>query len=207
MINRIAYRLGRNDEAPNIALALQLCETKDGAAVEQIVAGLKDKQPQIANDCVKVLYEIGKRDPELIADYAADFLHLLISNNNRLVWGGMMALSKIVSLRPKEVFDNIQTVLGAYRNGSVITRDYSITVFAELSKADQKYEKVLYKKILDHLNSCRPKEVGQHAERAFVCVHPGNVQQFIAVLQNREDLTESQKKRVDKLIKKAKQFL
>lgn len=203
MIEKIAYNLGRNDEEPNIALAVQLCNSKDAEGVREIVSGLKNKKAQIANDCIKVLYEIGERNPELIADYVFEFIQLLKSRNNRLVWGGMTAISQIASLKSKEIFENIETVIEAYEKGSVITRDNSITVFAELAKADKHYEKIMLKKIIEHLKTCRPKEVGQHAERAFICINKENFKEFVDVLLKRkEDLTDAQKKRVDTLIKK-----
>lgn len=203
MIEKIAFNLGRNDEEPNIDLAIELSNSKDLEGIEEIVDGLKNKKEQLANDCIKVLYEIGERKPELIADYVLDFIELLKSKNNRLVWGGMTAISKITFLKPKEVFENIEIIITAYENGSVITRDNSVSVFAELAKADKKYEKIMLKKIIRHLETCRPKEVGQHAERAFTCINEENSKEFVDVLLKRKEfLTDAQKKRVDKLIKK-----
>lgn len=131
-----------------------------------------------------------------------DFIQLLQSKNNRLVWGGMTAISKITFLKPQEVFENIETIINAYENGSVITRDNSISVFAELSKADKKYEMVMFHRILEHLRTCKPKEVGQHSERAFICVNEKNAKEFeVVLLKRREQLTDAQKKRIDKLLK------
>jgi len=203
MIEKIASNLGRNDEEPNINLAIELSNSKHLEGIEEIAEGLKNKKEQLANDCIKVLYEIGERKPELIADYVLDFIELLKSRNNRLVWGGMTAISKITFLKPKEVFENIEIIITAYENGSVITRDNSVSVFAELAKADKKYEKIMLKKIIRHLETCRPKEVGQHAERAFTCINEENFKEFVAVLLKRKEfLSDAQKKRVDKLIKK-----
>lgn len=203
MIEKLAYNLGRNDEEANISLATLLCDTMDLEGIKEIVNGLRDKKEQVANDCIKVLYEIGERNPELIADYILDFIKLLTSSNNRLVWGGMTALSEITSLKPKEVFENIAIVISAYENGSVITRDNSISVFAALAKTDKTYEKIMLRKIIEHLETCRPKEVGQHAERAFVCINKENSNEFVSVLlKRRESITDAQKKRVEKLIKK-----
>lgn len=203
MIEKIAYNLGRHDEELNINLAIELSNSKDLDGIEEIVEGLKNKKEQLANDCIKVLYEIGERKPELIADYVLDFIQLLKSRNNRLVWGGMTAISKITFLKPKEVFENIEIIITAYENGSVITRDNSVSVFAELAKADKKYEKIMLKRIIRHLETCRPKEFGQHAERAFTCINEENSKEFVAViLKRKEFLSDAQKKRVDKLIKK-----
>lgn len=203
MIEKIAYNLGLNNEEPNIKVAEMICESKNKSDLSEIVEGLKNKNKCIANDCIKVLYEIGEREPELIADYVSDFINLLKSKNNRLVWGGMTALAQIVELKGEEIYNNINIVFYAYENGSVITRDNSITVFAKLAKFNKTYEDVMVKKICDHLNTCRPKEVAQHAERASICINGSNLEKFEKVLLNRyEILTDSQKKRIDKLMKK-----
>lgn len=208
MIEKTAYYLGRNDEEPNIALALELCDTNNMDGVKEIVQGLSDKTELLANDCIKVLYEIGERKPELIADYVMEFIQLLKSRNNRLVWGGMTAIAQLALLRPKEIFENRSIVIDAYEKGSVITRDYSISVFARLAKADQQYEKEMLAILLQHLRTCRPKEVGQHAERTAVCVNRDNAAEFFEVLASRRShLTEAQNKRVDKLVKQLKTSL
>jgi hypothetical protein len=203
MIHKLAYSLGRNDEEPNIALAQELVKTKNKKGIKEIVEGLNNSKEQIANDCIKVLYEIAALSPELVSEYTGNFIQLLQSKNNRLVWGGMTALARIVSLNPAEVFNNLGIVVEAYKNGSVITVDNSISVFAELAKAEAKYEKKVFPIIMEHLTNCRPKEVAQHAERAFVCINKKNSQKYKEILLNRrESLTDAQKKRVDKLLGK-----
>jgi len=203
MLEKLAYSLGRNDEEPNVELAKLLAKTKNKKGIKDIVDGLNNPKPQIANDCIKVLYEIAEISPELISEYTGIFIELLKSRNCRLVWGAMTALSKIVSLNPDEVFKNLDVIIRAYENGKVITVDNSISVFAELVKANKKYEKAVFPIIIGHLEKCRPKEVGQHAERAFVCVNKNNSQLFKeTLLKRRGVLTDAQKKRVDKLLSK-----
>jgi hypothetical protein len=203
MIEKLAYSLGRNDEEPNVELAKELVKTKNKKGVKEIVNGLNNPKEQIANDCIKVLYEIAEIAPERISEYAGNFVQLLKSKNNRLVWGSMTALSKIVSFNPDEIFQNLDIIVKAYEKGSVITVDNSISVFAELAKADKKYEKKVFPIIIEHLEKCRPKEVGQHAERAFVCVNKNNSQIFKETLLKRQkSLTDGQKKRIDKLLGK-----
>lgn len=202
MIDKISYALERKDEEPNINLAIQLCETEDRDGIREIVSGLKEKN-QIANNCIKVLYEIGERKPSLIADYADNFLNLLNSKNNRLVWGSMVALSKITFLKSNEILQNVDRVISAYEKGSVITVDNSISVLAELVKAKGDKTEEIFQLILNHLAKCRPKEVGQHAERAFICINKDSASEFRNVIENRIDsLTTPQQKRVAKIIKK-----
>ena len=203
MLEKLAYSLGRNDEEPNIELAKELSKTKNKKGIKEIVEGLSNPKEQLANDCIKVLYEIAGITPDLVSEYAGDFIQLLKSRNNRLVWGSMTALSKIVSLNAEEVFKNLDIIVKAYEKGSQITIDNSISVFAELVKADKKYEKKVLPIVIEHLEKCRPKDVGQHSERAFVCVNKNNSQIFKAALLKRYgSLTEAQKKRLDKLLKK-----
>jgi hypothetical protein len=203
MIEKLAFSLGRNDEEPNIELAKELVKTKNKKGIKEIVDGLNNPKEQIANDCIKVLYEIATISPELVSEYAESFIQLLKSRNNRLVWGSMTALAKIVSLNPDEIYKNLDIIIKAYEKGSVITVDNSISVFAELIKANKKYEKKVFPIIIKHLEKCRPKEVGQHAERAFVCINKNNSQEYKETLLKRQkSLTEAQKKRVDKLLSK-----
>lgn len=203
-IEKLAANLNRQDEQPNIEVAEMLVSHEDKEGVLEIVQGLKQKKA-IANDCIKVLYEVGERNPQLIADYAASFLDALLSKNNRLVWGAMTALVMIADDKADEIFQQIDKVIYAYKNGSVITIDNSISVFAKLCRADKKYEKELLPLLIEHLSTCRPKEVAQHSERAAICITDSNRELFIETLENRkQDLTPPQTKRVDKLIKKLK---
>ena len=203
MIEKIAYNLGVNNEEPNIKVAEELCKTSNKCDIDEIAEGLKNKNKCIANDCIKVLYEIGERKPELISDYIYEFLKLLKSKNNRLVWGAMTAIAQITEVKSKEIYGHIDDVFYAYENGSVITRDNSITVFAKLAKCNSLYEEAMVDKICVHLSACRPKEVAQHAERASICINKSNFEKFEKVILGRYgSLTDSQKKRIDKLMKK-----
>jgi hypothetical protein len=203
MIELLACRLGRNDETPNIELAEKLCASADKTGISEIADGLKSKEQAVANDCVKVLYEIGQRKPELIADFADYFIMALSSKNNRIVWGSMMALACITPNKPEVVFNRLSEIIAAYKNGSVITVDNSISVFAQLCKANENYQKAVFPILLDHLANCRAKEIPQHAERMAVCIDTGNKEEFIKALETRtNELSESQKSRISKLKKK-----
>ena len=203
MLEQLAYSLGRNDEEPNIELARKLIKNKNKKGIKEIADGLNNPKEQIANDCIKVLYEIAGTNPELVVEYTGTFIKLLESKNCRLIWGSMTALSKIVPLNSEEVYKNLDIIINAYKNGKVITVDNSISVFAELAKANKKYEKKIFPILIEHLEKCRAKEVGQHAERAFVCINKNNSEKFKETLIKRyKSLTDAQKKRVEKLIKK-----
>ena len=139
----------------------------------------------------------------LIADYVSEFISLLRSKNNRLAWGSMTAISTIVEYAPKQIFDSVSVVMAAYKNGSVIAIDNSISVFAGLCRVDESYAKEVLPTLVNHLQKCRPKDVPQHAERASVCFNSGNAVAFIEVLEKRlPDLAATGQTRVKKLLKK-----
>ena len=202
MIEKLASKLGRNDEKPNIELAQYLTESKDAEGILEIVEGYVGPDRATANDCIKVLYEIGERNPALISQYADRFVAHLRSRNNRLAWGSMTALAKTAKINPQPIFDNLPTVVAAYETGSVITVDNSISVFAELCKAGDEYAEAVLPIILTHLKECRPKDVPQHAERASVCFSSSNADVFIEVLEKRlPNLATPGQVRIKKLLK------
>ena len=202
MLSLIASALKRNDEAPNIALAKKLIESQNEDGIAEIVSGLTmDKLT--ANDCIKVLYEIGEREPKLILPHAEVFLNLLKSKNNRLVWGAMTALGQITALCPQKVFAGFEDVFAAFETGSVITVDQSISVFANLCRANRAFERKILPILINHFANCRTKEIPQHFERVAVCITTDNAELFKSVIQKRYDeMTTSQQARVKKVLKK-----
>ena len=192
---------GTKEQHPNIDLAIKLATTKDKATIEKIADNLKSEDTAIASDCIKVMYEVGKIEPELIADYLDIFLELISSKNNRMVWGAMYAIAQIAPYKNNIINDNFDKIFDAYEKGSVITIDSCIVIFAEIAKADLSNSDRVYKLIIDHLKNCRPKEIPQHCEKAFVCINGSNYEEFKQVLNDRFDLmTSSQQKRVKKVL-------
>jgi hypothetical protein len=203
VLSQLASSLGRRDEVPNQELARHLVEQRDKTAIQEIVENLCSKDKNIQADCIKVLYEIGSVEPNLIADYAGEFAKLLRSKNNRLVWGGMTALAEVAKVNPDAVFKHLDEIKKAKETGSVITVDNAISTLA-YTAADEKYREAVFPYLLKHLAGCRPKEVPQHAERTLVAVNSSNKADFMKVLEKRmEDLSGSELARVKKVTKQA----
>ena len=204
IITSLASSLGRRDEVPNQELARSLAAKKDKAGIREIAENLWNKDKNIQADCIKVLYEIGYLEPKLVADYAGDFVKLLRSRNNRLVWGGMTALAEAAKANPDAVFKHLDEIKKAKETGSVITVDNAISTLAWTAAANRKYNEAIFPYLLKHLSSCRPKEVPQHSEKTLPAVNSSNKADFIKVLEKRmEDLSGSGLARVKKVIKQA----
>jgi len=126
VLDKLATALNRRDEVPNQELAQKIVEAGDHNAVKELVDNLIQKDKNISSDCIKVLYEIGYRRPELIAKYYNEFGKLLDSKHNRLVWVAMTALDTVVVKEPKGVYSMLARILATADKGSVITKDHAV---------------------------------------------------------------------------------
>lgn len=202
VLDKLATSLGQRSEVPNQDLARELVQKKDTAGIRELAENLWNKNSNIASDCIKTLYEIGYLQPELIAPYVNDFLKLIKSRENRLVWGGMLALATIAALKADEIFAQVELVKKVTKEGSVITCDNGIKTLAIVAGIKEEYNKAIFPFLLEHLQTCRSKEVPQHAESSLAAVNDKNNQQFIDILNKRMDgLTSPQAARVKKVMR------
>lgn len=203
-LDKLACSLGRRDEAPNQELARELIANRDTDGIREVAEGLASKDSAIRADCVKVLYEAGYLAPELVAPYALEFVKLLKSRDNRLVWGGMIALSTVAPLAADALYPHLADIQKAFQTGSVITKDGGVLTLAGIAAANPAYNREIFPFLLEHLRTCRPKDVPQHAEKTLSAVNAENKVEFIAVLEKRlEDMLGGQVTRVKKVIKQA----
>jgi hypothetical protein len=203
-LERIAHFRNRRDEVPNQELARDLAAKKDRSGIREIAQNLWNSDKDIQADCIKVLYEVGYISPGLVAEYVGDFVRLLKSKNNRLVWGGMIALGTVAELKPEVVLTHLDEIKRAIDEGSVITVDNGVQTLARAASAGDKYGKAMVPILLQHLKTCRPKDVPQHSEKSLPAVNASNKAQFVAVLKKRMgDLSGAGLTRVKKVIKAA----
>jgi hypothetical protein len=204
VLERIAHFQNRRDEVPNQKLARQLALKKDRAGIKEIAQNLSNSDKGIQADCIKVLYEVGYLNPVLIAEYAEDFVKLLNSRNNRLVWGGMIALSTVAELKADVVFAYLAEIQKAMEAGSVITVDNGVQALARAASKNRKYGKVIFPYLITHLKTFRPKDLPQHSEKTLPAVNGANKAQFLAVLKKRQaELSGAGLARVKKVVKAA----
>jgi len=204
VLSKLACAQNRLDEVPNQELAHELVQNGDVSGIREIAENLWNKDTDIQSDCIKVLYEIGYLKPELIADYTPDFLKLLKSRENRLVWGAMLALSTVAALKADELFPHVNEIQRAMEKGSVITEDNGVGTLAAIASSRAEYNQVIFPYLLNHLETCRPKSVPQHAEKTLVAANAQNNEAFIKVLEKRlDDLMGGQVTCVRRVIREA----
>ena len=204
VLHQLATALGRRDEVPNQELARRIVRERDAAAVQELVENLWHNNKAIPSDCIKVLYEIGAANPDLIANYYNEFGKLLESKNNRLVWGAMMALDTIVLKQPKGVHRLLSKILKtADSSGSVIARDHAVGILAKLATL-KPYRRDSIALLLEQLMSCPNNQFAMYVEMSAPVIDAENKERFRQLIEKRsaELERESAKKRVAKVLKK-----
>ena len=203
VIDKLACSLGQRSEVPNIELAGEIVKKKDKKAVTVLIGLLSQKNKDIQNDAVKVLYEIGETDPGLISAYLKNFLDLLDHKNNRLQWGAMTAINSIVPEDPDAVYRSLPRIIEAADKGSVITKDNAVNILVRLG-ALKKYADDSLFLLSEQLKKAFINQLPMYAERMLPLITEKNKAAFIKILRSRiiEIEKESGRKRVEKLIKR-----
>jgi hypothetical protein len=128
----------------------------------------------------------------------------LESKQNRLVWGAMIALSTVAAIQAAEIARHSEDIQRAMEHGSVITKDNGVKVLATVAAQREEQRSQIFPYLLKHLETCRPKDVPQHAEAVLVAVDAGNKTGFIRVLDGRMvDANGSQAARLKRVCKEA----
>jgi hypothetical protein len=203
-LDKLATALNRRDEVPNQELAQRIVKAGDKSAIRELVENLGHKDKNIQSDCIKVIYEIGARRPELIAKYYQEFGKLLDSHNNRLVWGAMIALDHLADAEPKGVYSMLPKILAVADEGSVITRDHAVGILAKLA-GQKPYADKCVALLMEELRRSPNNQFAMYVEKSAAVITAKNQNVFQEIIRKRvEGLDkESQKKRVLKVLKKS----
>jgi len=200
MLEQLASNIGINNDEPNIKLAEKITKKGSPKEIAELINAIAEGKARIQSDCIKVLYEIGYRKPELLYNYTNDFIDYLKSKNNRLVWGASIALSTIAKEKADICFTRLSEIIKAYECGSVITIDNCISIFAGIG-SNIKYKVQILPILISHFKKCRIKDIPQHIERVNEKIIVKNESELIKLIRSRIlEANESQKKRIYKVI-------
>ncbi len=205
VIQELASVNGERGDTADIALAARIAETGDTAALRELVDHLDDPDQGIRSDCVKTLYETGYRNPALLVPHAGRFLKLLAEKNNRLVWGGMIALSTIAEPAAAVIHRELPLIRKTMGKGSVITVDAGVRVLAGMGVSGEAYGEEIRPILLEHFRTYPVKYLPNHAEMAERCFLASGTSaaEFAAVLKTRSAaLSGSALKRMERIIKR-----
>ena len=94
LLTRLGYLQTRRDRTPNLDLARDLAARDDTAGIREIAENMWNDNKNIHGDCMNVMYELGRVDPNLITPYADDFIKFLKSSS--LIHQGNRELNSLV---------------------------------------------------------------------------------------------------------------
>ncbi|MBB4052529.1 hypothetical protein GGR20_002177 [Devosia subaequoris] len=199
---RLSGAMERRDEAPNIALAEEIAARKDKAAVAELVELVRSGTTRQRNDAMKVLYEIGARDPALIGGHCPVFLEALGSRTNRQVWGAMQALDSVAELRADEIAAELPNIIAAADRGSVIAKDRCTSLLTKLARSG--YAEKAVPILVERLKTAAPNQFPTYAEQTASVVTQAEKPGLIETIRQRlNKITQRAKReRMEKLLRK-----
>ena len=202
VLNKLATSLNRRDEVPNQELAKQIAKSNNTKGVKELVDNLSSKK-DIANDCIKVLYEVGELKPGLISPYSKSFIDLLKSKNNRLQWGAMHAINTITLENPKAIYNALPAIIEAANKGTVITKDHTVNILVKLGTIKQ-YADDVFTLLIEQIASSPVNQLPSYAEKSLPLVNEKNKMLFLKTLDSRlgDIELDTKRNRVEKVIKK-----
>jgi hypothetical protein len=135
-----------------------------------------------------------------------DLLKLAHSNDNRLVWGSLIPLSRIAHLKADDIFPHREYLIQVMEEDSVITSDNAIKILAIVASRNIAYKLCLLPYLLKHLEICRAKDVPQHAEATLLAIDAESKDEFSGILEKRmADLSIAQAKRLKRVLRDAEE--
>ena len=203
IIDKLAHSLGRKDENPNIALSIQISQDEDLESINQLFDLLFHTNKNIRHDAIKVVYEIGERNPFLIRHGIDLFLDLLDSKDNRMQWGSMTAIDTITNLESEKVWQNLPMIIKKADQGTVITRDKMFHILTALAKVED-YHSDIIPLMLEQLAMAPENQFPSYSEQASLVFKNYEKQELVKVLEARlpSILTPTKKVKIERLIKK-----
>lgn len=198
---RFSSALGRRDEEPNKAIALEIVRSNNAEAVQELIELLKNPaNTHILADAIKVLEMIGAENPDLAKPAFSELFPLIQHPENKIVWRTMSALSTISQFAREQCFHHLGLLLQTMGHGSVITRDHGFKVLLVLYNH---YPEDLLPILNEQILAAPDNQLGQYAEHWMKVIDRSHVHLLIRALEARHhDLTNpSHQKRISRVLR------
>ncbi len=134
VLPRLGSALGVRHTKADIALGQDIAARGDAEAIAGLVELLDDGAH--ASSAIKAIYECGYQAPELLVPHLPVFRVLLDGANNRMVWGGMIAISCVAKADPDAVWAHRERLELALQNGTVITKMSAVHALTAVAASD-----------------------------------------------------------------------
>jgi hypothetical protein len=208
---RLSSALGRKDQGPNVELGQAVGANRDAKAMAELVGLLAGGTRAEAHDAVKAIDEAGSILPDLLAPHLDTFFGLLEGASNRMKWGLLGVLVRVIKTRPEVLMVNIDTILATADQSTVIAKDRAMKILSALA-ANPRYYEILTPV---YFNRLRHSAVNQFATYAEIYVRavgdaitPDDRIGLRNILLDRQGAISfpARKKRIQKLLKALKSY-
>ncbi len=160
--DRLSSQRGERKEDSNKEVARECIQNPD--KFEEIVAGLNSTNARLAGDCAEVFTLAAMDRPDLVAPFAEAVAGVRWHKTTRVRWEAVHALALISHLRPDLLTAMIPGLMDTIRGDeSIIVRDYSIDILANLSSTGAESARVVYDGLVESLRLWN----GRHAVHAL----------------------------------------
>jgi len=204
LVEKLASSLDRNDEQPNIDLAVELSKKQDlSSEVLELLGIVNHGTKEQRHDAIKVLYELANIRPDVFGDKFEFVFDLLETKDNRLLWGTLALLAKICHSNLEKTFSHLPQILAAAERGSVIAKDNAFDILLQLSSA-MGHSSEVQQNIISFLENAAPNQLPMYAEKAATALVQSNNADIVHALIGRLDhmLTDAKRGRLEKAIAK-----
>lgn len=197
-----ARALGHADQQPNIDLANRLANngSKDDVIILLVffTSGTFAQQ----SDAIKVLLELAKLNPSLVAPHLQILIDNLPNANNRMIWGILQVINALVDARPEIIMKNLELILSSVDRSSVIAKDNLMAILSNLN-GNKRFTKILTPVILQRLSHALPNQFLTYAELVASTIGEENRPALKEIiLERQKSISSSAKlKRLEKLLK------
>ncbi len=199
---RLGAVLGVRHTKADIALGQDIAARRAQDELDGLVELLAERD--VASSAIKAIYECGYLAPELLVPHLDVFVELVAGRNNRMIWGGMIAVSCAAKAAPEKVWEHRETLEAAWEAGTVITKVSAIHAFAAVA-ADSPDRAAALSPLFERvLREADPKQLVQMAEAIVpVAVEDRRGSLLAIATSRREELaTDNARKRLDRLVRR-----
>lgn len=203
IVHRLASAQGRRDEGPNIELAIDIANSGDQEAMDELAGLVPTATRKLRHDALKTMYEVGDRRPELLLPHFDLLVEQLASKDNRTLWSGLIGLSVLANVAQKQLMPQLQTILAAAERSTVIARDKAMMIMAGLAGRDEFYDEVL-PQMLRHVSGAKDNQFPTYVEAASRVIAKNDHAKLARVITLRGEMVAhpAKQKRLEKVLKR-----
>jgi hypothetical protein len=157
---------GEKDSSPSqrpgssaALVAAELVAGTSSTSVEQYVRQLTDAKENTALQAARVLEELVREKPELLAPHIEFLISQLSSTRTRVAQSAAHCLPVLARIAPAKVAKHLKTLQGSFASASDLAKDGLVRTFVALCIASVTYQKRLIENFEFALRGADPKHL------------------------------------------------